>query len=77
MSTPTGTPVGPKSQPCTRRPTAARHACSRPRSNARRPTPPASVWVTAAAGTGKTRVLADRVLRLLVDWHRARTRSWA
>ena len=28
--------------------------------------PTASVWVTASAGTGKTRVLADRVLRLLL-----------
>ncbi len=29
--------------------------------------PGASVWVTANAGTGKTRVLSDRVLRLLLD----------
>ena len=29
--------------------------------------PGASVWVTANAGTGKTRVLADRVLRLLLE----------
>jgi ATP-dependent helicase/nuclease subunit A len=28
--------------------------------------PDGSVWVTASAGTGKTRVLADRVLRLLL-----------
>jgi ATP-dependent helicase/nuclease subunit A len=28
--------------------------------------PGSSVWVTASAGTGKTRVLADRVLRLLL-----------
>jgi ATP-dependent helicase/nuclease subunit A len=28
--------------------------------------PQSSVWVTASAGTGKTRVLADRVLRLLL-----------
>jgi ATP-dependent helicase/nuclease subunit A len=28
--------------------------------------PASSVWVTASAGTGKTRVLADRVLRLLL-----------
>ncbi len=28
--------------------------------------PQTSVWVTASAGTGKTRVLADRVLRLLL-----------
>ena len=28
--------------------------------------PGGSVWVTANAGTGKTRVLADRVLRLLL-----------
>ena len=28
--------------------------------------PTCSVWVTASAGTGKTRVLADRVLRLLL-----------
>jgi ATP-dependent helicase/nuclease subunit A len=28
--------------------------------------PATSVWVTASAGTGKTRVLADRVLRLLL-----------
>jgi ATP-dependent helicase/nuclease subunit A len=28
--------------------------------------PDCSVWVTASAGTGKTRVLADRVLRLLL-----------
>ena len=28
--------------------------------------PTSSVWVTASAGTGKTRVLADRVLRLLL-----------
>ena len=29
--------------------------------------PAHSVWVTANAGTGKTRVLADRVLRLLLE----------
>ena len=29
--------------------------------------PGRSVWVTANAGTGKTRVLADRVLRLLLE----------
>jgi ATP-dependent helicase/nuclease subunit A len=29
--------------------------------------PATSVWVTASAGTGKTRVLADRVLRLMLD----------
>jgi ATP-dependent helicase/nuclease subunit A len=29
--------------------------------------PRVSVWVTANAGTGKTRVLSDRVLRLLLD----------
>ena len=29
--------------------------------------PAASVWVTASAGTGKTKVLTDRVLRLLLD----------
>lgn len=29
--------------------------------------PKVSVWVTANAGTGKTRVLSDRVLRLLLD----------
>lgn len=29
--------------------------------------PQASVWVTANAGTGKTRVLSDRVLRLLLE----------
>ncbi|MEM8915918.1 MAG: UvrD-helicase domain-containing protein, partial [Pseudomonadota bacterium] len=29
--------------------------------------PTASVWVTASAGTGKTRVLASRVARLLLD----------
>ena len=29
--------------------------------------PARSVWVTANAGTGKTRVLADRVLRLLLE----------
>ena len=28
--------------------------------------PSASIWVTASAGTGKTRVLADRVMRLLL-----------
>jgi ATP-dependent helicase/nuclease subunit A len=28
--------------------------------------PTCSIWVTASAGTGKTRVLADRVLRLLL-----------
>ena len=27
----------------------------------------ASVWVDASAGTGKTKVLTDRVLRLLLD----------
>lgn len=34
---------------------------------ARAADPGRSVWVTANAGTGKTRVLADRVLRLLLD----------
>lgn len=29
--------------------------------------PAASVWVTASAGTGKTKVLTDRVLRLMLD----------
>ncbi|MGH7038912.1 MAG: double-strand break repair helicase AddA, partial [Stellaceae bacterium] len=29
--------------------------------------PDASVWVSASAGTGKTRVLTDRLLRLLLD----------
>ena len=29
--------------------------------------PAASVWVTASAGTGKTRVLTERVLRLLLS----------
>ena len=29
--------------------------------------PARSVWVTANAGTGKTRVLSDRVLRLLLE----------
>ncbi len=29
--------------------------------------PGASVWVTASAGTGKTKVLTDRVLRLMLD----------
>ena len=30
-------------------------------------TPASSVWVSASAGSGKTKVLADRVLRLLLD----------
>src|SRR5215470_14132015 len=30
-------------------------------------TPRASVWVAASAGTGKTRVLIDRLLRLMLD----------
>ena len=30
-------------------------------------TPNASVWVSASAGSGKTKVLADRVLRLLLS----------
>src|SRR5438105_7406445 len=29
--------------------------------------PHASVWVSASAGTGKTRVLIDRLLRLMLD----------
>ncbi|HZU88018.1 MAG TPA: UvrD-helicase domain-containing protein, partial [Stellaceae bacterium] len=29
--------------------------------------PEASVWVSASAGTGKTRVLTNRLLRLLLD----------
>ena len=29
--------------------------------------PAASVWVAASAGTGKTKVLTDRVLSLLLD----------
>src|SRR6184192_523506 len=29
--------------------------------------PEASVWVSASAGTGKTRVLTDRLLRLMLD----------
>ena len=38
----------------------------RPRRSAAPPTRRRSVWVTANAGTGKTRVLSDRVLRLLL-----------
>ena len=41
-----------------RAPTPAQRRAADPRS---------SVWVTANAGTGKTRVLADRVLRLLLE----------
>ena len=37
------------------------------REQARASDPRKSVWVTANAGTGKTRVLSDRVLRLLLD----------
>ncbi len=33
--------------------------------------PEASAWVGASAGTGKTRVLTDRVLRLLLGGARA------
>ena len=29
--------------------------------------PARSAWVTASAGSGKTKVLGDRVLRLLLD----------
>ena len=29
--------------------------------------PRASVWVAASAGTGKTKVLSDRVLRLMLS----------
>ena len=42
-----------------RAPTPAQQQGSRPRVT--------SVWVTANAGTGKTRVLSDRVLRLLLE----------
>ena len=44
-------------------------ALSRPPTPAQRRAadPGVSVWVTANAGTGKTRVLSDRVLRLLLD----------
>ena len=37
--------------------------------------PASSIWVGASAGTGKTKVLTDRVLRLLLpaDEHRAGT----
>ena len=44
-----------------------RSRARRPRRSAAPPTRAASVWVTANAGTGKTRVLSDRVLRLLLD----------
>jgi ATP-dependent helicase/nuclease subunit A len=43
--------------PCRPPPTAAQRRAA---------DPTCSVWVTASAGTGKTRVLADRVLRLLL-----------
>ena len=35
-------------------------------------TPENSVWVSASAGTGKTKVLTDRVLRLLLPKPKAR-----
>ncbi|MHA1537840.1 MAG: double-strand break repair helicase AddA [Alphaproteobacteria bacterium] len=41
------------------------------RAQARASDPAASVWVGASAGTGKTRVLTDRVLRLLLGGTRA------
>lgn len=46
------------SAPCPRAPTPAQRRAA---------DPAASVWVTANAGTGKTRVLSDRVLRLLLE----------
>ena len=40
---------------------AAAHRTRRPHG------PRASVWVSASAGTGKTKVLTDRLLRLMLD----------
>ena len=40
---------------------------SQRRRSARATTPGHSVWVEASAGTGKTKVLTDRVTRLLLD----------
>ena len=37
--------------------------------------PNASAWVTANAGAGKTKVLVDRVARLLHDWPEKRERE--
>jgi len=44
--------------PNPRDPNRAQHAAADPR---------ASIWVSASAGSGKTKVLADRVIRLLLD----------
>jgi ATP-dependent helicase/nuclease subunit A len=50
-------PVSPPAPERHRFPTAAQRRAAEPT---------CSIWVTASAGTGKTRVLADRVLRLLL-----------
>ncbi len=42
---------------------------------ARASDPDANVWVNASAGTGKTKVLTDRVLRLLLPRHDGRPAS--
>ena len=52
------TVAGIEAQAKSERPTPAQTLAAEPRR---------SVWVTANAGTGKTRVLTNRVLRLLLD----------
>jgi ATP-dependent helicase/nuclease subunit A len=47
--------------------TAARRPTRLTRSQRSASAPNASVWVSASAGTGKTKVLTDRVLRLLLN----------
>ncbi len=61
----------PEEKPIAKKPTARKPAVKKlpdPSAVQRQASDPsASVWVTASAGTGKTQVLTDRTLRLMLD----------